>query len=176
VADLRFEPASTSAQLRKRALDVLVSTIAIVALSPVLLLTALLIKLESRGPVYFRQLRMGPEGRPFHIYKFRTFVADSAERQHLFAHLNVHFDPEAPATRIGAVLRRWHLDELPQLFNILKGQMSLVGPAPLIIQEGRRIDERDSRRLSLKPGMLSPWSPRDAPSHTGDERSSAEPA
>ena len=113
----------------KRALDVLVAVVGIVVTSPFLLATALAIKLESRGPVIFRQERVGRNGRSFQILKFRTMV----EGAHLVGpgYLTSKGDPRI--TRVGAFLRRWSLDELPQLFNILRGDMSVIGPRPMIL-------------------------------------------
>jgi exopolysaccharide biosynthesis polyprenyl glycosylphosphotransferase len=156
-----------SSRAIKRAMDVTLSTAALVLLSPLLVAIAAAIRLESGGPVLFRQVRMGGGGRAFQILKFRTMAHDADQRKHEFAHLNKHTDGDAPqmfkilddprTTRIGRVLRRYSLDELPQLFNVLKGEMSLVGARPLILEEDRHVEGWARRRLDLKPGMTGLW-------------------
>jgi lipopolysaccharide/colanic/teichoic acid biosynthesis glycosyltransferase len=123
---------------------------------------ALAIKVESRGPVFFKQRRIGRGGRPLHVVKFRTMVVDAEKQtQELMAAsqqsgwLKLEHDPRI--TRVGRVLRRLSLDELPQLWNILKGQMSLVGPRPLIESEDRQIDGWARSRLELTPGLTGLW-------------------
>ncbi len=131
-------------------------------------LIALLIKRDSPGPVFFRQVRMGCNGRTFRIWKFRTMAADAEERKSEVAHLNQHLQnggdprmfkvPNDPrVTRLGKWLRRYSLDELPQLFNVLRGEMSLVGPRPLVLDEDRYVDSWARQRLDLKPGCTGPW-------------------
>ncbi len=157
-----------SSQLLKRMTDVGVSAAGLVALAPVLALIAALIKLDSRGPVLFRQVRMGGSGRIFRIAKFRTMVADADAHKGEVAHLNKHLDaggdprmfkiPDDPRlTRVGRFLRRYSLDELPQLLNVLRGEMSLVGPRPLIPEEDRHVREWARHRLDLAPGITGPW-------------------
>jgi exopolysaccharide biosynthesis polyprenyl glycosylphosphotransferase len=157
---------SSSSRLLKRSFDVLGATVGLVLLSPFLLLIALVIKLDSRGPVFFRQVRMGEDERTFRIYKFRTMVADAETRKDEVAHLNMHRNgdprmfkvPSDPrVTRVGAFLRRSRIDELPQLINVLKGEMSLVGPRPLILDEDRFVERWARRRLSLRPGITGLW-------------------
>jgi lipopolysaccharide/colanic/teichoic acid biosynthesis glycosyltransferase len=146
----------------KRSLDVLVSATALLLAAPLLVLIAVAIKVESRGPVFFKQRRIGRGGRPLQVVKFRTMVVD-AERQtqELMAGsqhsgwLKLEHDPRI--TRVGRVLRRLSLDELPQLWNILKGQMSLVGPRPLIESEDRQVDGWARSRLELTPGLTGLW-------------------
>jgi lipopolysaccharide/colanic/teichoic acid biosynthesis glycosyltransferase len=127
---------------------------------------ALLIRLDSRGPFFFRQVRMGARDRTFRIFKFRTMVADADARKHEVAHLNMHItdDPrmfkipnDPRVTPIGAFLRRYSLDELPQLINVVKGEMSLVGPRPLILEEDRHVAEWARKRLNLRPGVTGLW-------------------
>jgi lipopolysaccharide/colanic/teichoic acid biosynthesis glycosyltransferase len=126
------------------------------------------IKLDSRGPVLFRQRRIGSHDRPFTMLKFRTMVVDAEQRKHELAHLNRHAlrggDPrmfkipdDPRVTRFGRILRRYELDELPQLWNVLKGEMSLVGPRPLILDEDREVQGWGRRRLELRPGMTGLW-------------------
>jgi lipopolysaccharide/colanic/teichoic acid biosynthesis glycosyltransferase len=133
----------------KRALDLVVATLVLVVTSPFLLAAALAIKVESRGPVIFRQTRVGLDGRPFEILKFRTMV----EGAHLIGpgYLVSQGDPRI--TRIGAFLRRWSLDELPQLFNILCGQMSVVGPRPTLRYQVDQYTDFQRRRLEVLPGV-----------------------
>lgn len=157
---------SRSSLLLKRGMDVSLSALALVLLSPLLLAAAIAIKLDSRGPVLFLQVRMGKDGRAFKILKFRTMQADAEELKHELAHLNKHVGgddrmfkvPHDPRiTRIGEFLRRYSLDELPQLANVLKGEMSLVGPRPLILDEDQYVGGWGRRRLDLKPGITGLW-------------------
>ena len=153
-------PAVRSSRLErtlKRAFDVLVSTTSLVLLAPLFLGVALMIRADSRGPVFFRQLRMGANEQPFRILKFRTMVEDAEARKAELAALNIyaedgdermfkaHDDPRV--TRVGRLLRRTSLDELPQLVNVLSGQMSLVGPRPLVLEEDRHITGWGRSRL-----------------------------
>ena len=165
---LRPPRLSRSSMLLKRTIDVIVALAATIVLAPVFLLIAALIKLDSRGPVFFRQLRMGADGRTFRMYKFRTMAADADSRKGEIADLNKHAGPGGDArmfkvpddprvTRFGRVLRRYSLDELPQLLNVLTDDMSLVGPRPLIMEEDRHVRNWARRRLDLKPGITGPW-------------------
>jgi exopolysaccharide biosynthesis polyprenyl glycosylphosphotransferase len=159
---------SRSSRLMKRTFDLALTIPGLVALAPVLALTAMLIKRDSPGPVFFRQLRMGCNGRTFQIWKFRTMTADADERKQEVAHLNQHLLPGGDArmfkipndprvTKVGRWLRRYSLDELPQLFNIVRGEMSLVGPRPLILDEDQHVSDWARQRLNLKPGCTGPW-------------------
>ena len=132
----------------KRALDLLLSTVGLLCAMPVLIVAALAIKLDSRGPVFFRQQRIGRNFRPFLIYKFRTMVPDARARG---AQITAGADPRI--TRVGHFIRKWKLDELPQLLNVLKGDMSLVGPRPEVPKyvELFRHDYREL--LSVRPGI-----------------------
>jgi lipopolysaccharide/colanic/teichoic acid biosynthesis glycosyltransferase len=150
----------------KRAMDVLVAGIAVVVLSPLLLWAAWRIRASSPGPVFFRQERMGAGGRRFRIFKFRSMYIDADERKQELDHLNKHTEagpkmfkiPDDPRiTPIGAFLRKTSLDELPQLFNVLRGEMSLVGPRPLILDEDKHIVGHGRRRLNLTPGITGLW-------------------
>jgi exopolysaccharide biosynthesis polyprenyl glycosylphosphotransferase len=127
-------------------------------------LVALLIKLTSPGPILFRQQRSGLNGRPFTIYKFRTMVTDAEQRQHELAAMNEMTGPvfkvtnDPRITPIGRFLRKFSLDEFPQLFNVLRGEMSLVGPRPLPVSEVKRFNDlAHRRRLSVKPGLTCLW-------------------
>ena len=159
---------SRSSRLVKRCVDLVVAGVATLVLSPVLALIALAIKIDSAGPVIFKQIRMGEAGEPFEVLKFRTMWLDADKRKHEFAHLNRHLgkngDPrmfkienDPRVTRTGRILRKYFLDELPQLFNVLRGEMSLIGPRPLILDEARYVDDWGHRRLDLKPGMTGIW-------------------
>jgi exopolysaccharide biosynthesis polyprenyl glycosylphosphotransferase len=157
---------SWSSRAVKRTLDVIVAATSLMLLSPVLLAATWCIKRGSEGPVFFRQERMGAGGRRFSILKFRTMAVDADARKDEVAHLNKHTEdgprmfkiPDDPrVTPIGAFLRRWSLDELPQLINVLRGEMSLVGPRPLILGEDEHIRGRRRHRLSLTPGITGLW-------------------
>ena len=150
----------------KRTMDLAGSIFGLIVLSPFLVAMAIAIKLDSPGPVFFRQTRVGLHDEEFEILKFRTMVADADERKHEVAHLNKHKDGDARMfkvehdpriTRTGRFLRHRSLDELPQLINVLRGQMSLVGPRPLIPEEHHHVDGWARRRLDLKPGMTGLW-------------------
>ena len=159
---------SHSSVLLKRAMDLVVSTLGLVLLAPLVAVVAIWIKLDSKGPVFFRQLRMGYGDRTFEILKFRTMTVDADERKHEYADLNKHNcaegDPrmfkipdDPRITRVGAWLRRLSIDELPQLVNVLKGEMSLVGPRPLILEEDQHVVDWRRNRLNLKPGITGLW-------------------
>jgi exopolysaccharide biosynthesis polyprenyl glycosylphosphotransferase len=151
----------------KRALDVVAGTCAVFILAPVFAACALAIKLDSPGPVLFRQRRVGRGDRRFELLKFRSMHVEADAQKGDIAQLNFHGggndrgmfkvreDPRV--TRVGRFLRRYSLDELPQLFNILRGEMSFVGPRPLIEIEDRQIEGRFRRRLSLLPGLTGLW-------------------
>jgi exopolysaccharide biosynthesis polyprenyl glycosylphosphotransferase len=157
-----------SSRLLKRLMDVVLAGTALVVLAPLFGLIALRIKLDSPGPVFFRQIRMGFGNQIFRIYKFRTMAADADARKNEVAHLNMHARnggdprmfkvPDDPrVTRFGAFLRRTSIDELPQLINVFKGEMSLVGPRPLILDEDQYVAEWARKRLDLKPGITGLW-------------------
>jgi len=133
----------------KRGIDIVLSAGGAILFSPVMLITALLIKLDSNGPVFFTQERVGRDKKPFKLYKFRTMKV-GAEKEGL------GFDVEENDSRItliGNFLRRWCIDELPQLFNVLKGEMSIVGPRPTLKYQVDNYTDADARRLEVKPGM-----------------------
>lgn len=153
-----------SARLMKRAMDVTLATCALLAASPVLLIIALAIKLDTRGPVFFRQERGGQGGLPFRIFKFRSMTADAWQKRNAVAQLNESDGPlfkmenDPRVTRVGAFIRKTSLDELPQLFNVVRGEMSLVGPRPLPTEEADRIDGAAGlARLDAKPGITGLW-------------------
>jgi exopolysaccharide biosynthesis polyprenyl glycosylphosphotransferase len=157
---------SDSSRLLKRSLDLAGAVAGLILLTPLFAVTALWIKLDSRGPVFFRQVRMGAGEQAFRVFKFRTMVIDAETRKDEVAHLNMHVNddprmfkvPNDPrVTRVGAFLRRSRIDELPQLFNVIRGEMSLVGPRPLILDEDQHVERWARRRLKLKPGMTGLW-------------------
>lgn len=133
----------------KRAFDIAVSGIMLVLLSPGILLIALLIKLDDAGPAIFTQERVGKDAKLFRAFKFRTMIV-GAEKTGLG--LEVAKDDER-ITRVGRVLRRWTLDEVPQLLNVIKGEMSIVGPRPTVMSQVVRYTPLQRRRLEVKPGM-----------------------
>lgn len=159
VRDFRMTASST---LIKRATDIAGAFLLLLVSSPVMLLTAIAIKLDSRGPMFFRQSRIGRRGDDFEIFKFRTMCAGAEAMRGDVDHLNEthglfksNGDPRV--TRVGGFLRRSHIDELPQLFNVLRGQMSLVGPRPLIPSEDLAITGWYRRRSHIKPGITGAW-------------------
>ena len=136
----------------KRCFDLIVTTFGIIIISPLLLIIALAVKLSSRGPIIFQQVRSGLDCKPFTAYKFRTMV-EGAERMGLGYEVAKN---DSRITKVGKLLRYASLDELPQLFNILKGEMSLIGPRPTIPSEVAKFTERQKMRQQAKPGM-SGW-------------------
>jgi exopolysaccharide biosynthesis polyprenyl glycosylphosphotransferase len=158
----RFDLTRSSAMF-KRAFDVLGALVGLLAVSPLLLVIAAAVKLEDGGPVFFRQQRVGRHGHRFRMLKFRTMVPDAEALKDGLRDRNEAKDglfkiAEDPRiTRVGRLLRRSALDELPQLWNIVRGEMSLVGPRPLVLDEDERIEGWHRRRLELTPGMTGPW-------------------
>jgi exopolysaccharide biosynthesis polyprenyl glycosylphosphotransferase len=148
----------------KRALDCLFSTMLMIALAPVFLVVATLVKVTSPGPVFFRQTRVGLNKRQFSIYKFRTMVANAEQLQHQLLAMNEMSGPvfkikkDPRITPLGRVLRKSSLDELPQLFNVLMGDMSLVGPRAMSLRDYQLFDQDwQRRRFSVKPGITCLW-------------------
>jgi exopolysaccharide biosynthesis polyprenyl glycosylphosphotransferase len=152
-----------SSRALKRGLDVVLSGVALLVLSPLLAVIALAIRLDSRGGSLFKQARIGRHGQPFEIYKFRTMVADAEQQKESLRERNdaqgglfkIFEDPRV--TRIGRALRGSALDELPQLINVLRGEMSLVGPRPLVPDEDIAVQGWQRSRLALTPGITGPW-------------------
>lgn len=152
----------TSQRFAKRAFDLVVGSAVLVLLSPLLLILALVSLVAQGHPIFFAQMRAGLDGKPFRIYKFRTMSHDADERRgEILGSANngpiVKAEHDPRVTRYGRFLRRWSLDELPQLFNVLAGQMSLVGPRPHPFDDVSRYGHRDHRRLLAKPGMTGLW-------------------
>jgi len=149
--------------LAKRLMDASVSFAALIVLTPLMLLVAILIKLTSPGPVFFVQNRVGMNQRQFRLYKFRSMVVDAEARKLAIAHLNERDGPafkienDPRITRIGSFIRKTSIDELPQLFNVLSGEMSLVGPRPPLPDEVARYEWLFRKRLSVKPGITCIW-------------------
>jgi exopolysaccharide biosynthesis polyprenyl glycosylphosphotransferase len=147
----------------KRLVDIAGATVGLVVLSPLLVGTALAIRLRDGPPVLFRQARGGLQGRPFMIYKFRTMIQGAEVRLDEVAYLNTRRGPAFKAdhdpriTQLGSFVRRTSLDELPQLWNVLRGEMSLVGPRPQPVHEVAAYDDWHRRRLSMKPGITGLW-------------------
>jgi lipopolysaccharide/colanic/teichoic acid biosynthesis glycosyltransferase len=133
----------------RRALDVLLAGSLVVVTAPILAIAAIAIRLESGGPVFYRQRRVGKHGRPFDVWKLRTMVP-GAESMGAGIYI-VEGDPRI--TRVGGLLRRFSLDELPNLINVLKGDMAMVGPRPTVQEQVDRYTERQRRRLEVKPGI-----------------------
>jgi exopolysaccharide biosynthesis polyprenyl glycosylphosphotransferase len=163
VMGVRSFELTRSSLLVKRAFDVVCASLGLLAVTPAMLVIAIAIKLDSRGPVFFRQQRVGRHGHRFEIFKFRTMIVGADELKDSLRDRNeakdglfkIARDPRI--TRVGRLLRASALDELPQLINILRGEMSLVGPRPLVLDEDIRVQGWHRRRLELTPGMTGPW-------------------
>jgi exopolysaccharide biosynthesis polyprenyl glycosylphosphotransferase len=160
---LRSLQRTRSSLALKRAIDLVLAAATLTILSPLLLLIAVAIKLSSRGPVLFAQPRVGRDGRHFRMLKFRTMQVGADRLQSQLAHLNELDGPlfkiadDPRVTRFGRLLRRASLDELPQLYNVLRGEMSLVGPRPLVPDESAHVLGRHRDRLHITPGLTGPW-------------------
>ena len=150
--------------LVKRIIDIFISLIGIIILSPIFLITAMLIKIESQGPIIFKQLRAGKESEPFYIYKFRSMKIDAPNKS-----TNDFKDAHVFITKVGKFIRKTSIDELPQLFNILKGDMSIVGPRPVILKEKDLIKLRQEYNIdSLLPGITG-WAQINGRDNIGDK-------
>ncbi len=163
VADVAPQPRSIRARRTKRVVDVVGAIVALVVLAPVVVLTMLAVRCTSRGPIFFVQDRCGLRGRLFRFYKFRTMVVDAETRKADLEHLNEMHGPvfkmqrDPRITWLGAVLRKLSIDELPQLWNVIKGDMSLVGPRPPTPDEVEQYTPRQVQRLGVLPGMTGLW-------------------
>jgi lipopolysaccharide/colanic/teichoic acid biosynthesis glycosyltransferase len=165
-ADRFCPPTATISAVLRRAIDIVVSATALAFASPILLVAAVAIRVESPGPIIYRQRRSGLQGREFDVLKLRTMV-DGAE--HKGAGLAIN-ENDSRITRVGALLRRTSLDELPNLVNVLRGEMSLIGPRPTLPVQVAQYTERERGRLAIKPGITGwaqvngraslPWSER----------------
>lgn len=158
-----YQRKSTAYKFIKRWMDVLLSAAALIVLSPVFLMTAIAIKCEDRGPVFFVQQRAGKDMKPFTMYKFRSMyvnadeklnemMKDNEQTGHAFKIKN---DPRI--TRVGKVIRKFSIDELPQLINIIKGDMSIVGPRPILMFQMEECSEYEKQRLVIQPGLTCYW-------------------
>jgi lipopolysaccharide/colanic/teichoic acid biosynthesis glycosyltransferase len=148
----------------KRAIDVVGSLVMLILLSPILLVTAIAIATTSEGEVIHRQRRIGRDGRPFTMLKFRSMVVGAHEQRHLYEHRNDHdqgpifkIRDDPRVTRVGRVIRRFSIDELPQLVNVLKGDMSMVGPRPPLPEEFETYNVRQQLRTLATPGLTCIW-------------------
>jgi lipopolysaccharide/colanic/teichoic acid biosynthesis glycosyltransferase len=147
----------------KRVLDISSSALLLLLLAPLFLLLAVIVKLTSRGPVFYRWKVAGKEGRLFTGYKFRSMYSNADELKNQLESLNEMSGPvfkltnDPRVTRVGSFLRRYSLDELPQLYSVLKGDMSLVGPRPPLVSEYARFSEYQKQKLAVKPGMTCLW-------------------
>jgi len=156
-------PHNTYALGVKKIMDIFGSLLGIIVLSPLMIMMAILIKLSSAGPVVYKQPRVGLRGRQFELFKFRTMVANADEMRKELEELNEADGPafkiadDPRVTKIGKFLRKTGLDELPQLFNVLKGEMSLIGPRPPLPEETTQYERWQLRRLSVKPGLSCFW-------------------
>lgn len=163
VMELHWEPIPAFGLFVKRLMDVCLSILGLMILSPILLITGIVVRLDSTGPSIYRSRRAGKKGRQFICYKFRTMVEDADELKHQFRHLNERKGPtfkitnDPRVTRIGKLLRKYSLDEVPQLWNVLIGDMSLVGPRPHPLDDCQQYLLDDLRRLEVKPGITGLW-------------------
>lgn len=147
----------------KRGIDLVFSTVGLIVLFPLFLIVGFLIKIDSPGPIFFKQMRVGKNGSTFKIYKFRTMCFDAEEKLKSLKEKNemsgkqfkIKNDPRI--TNIGTFLRKTSIDELPQLVNVLKGEMSLIGPRPALLEEVKEYSEYEKKRLSVLPGCSGLW-------------------
>lgn len=155
---------NTTSRAVKRVVDLIGAICGIILSSPFMILTAIAVKLDSRGPIIFKQCRVGRNGRRFYMYKFRSMCIDAEEKKKELLSMNemgstqifkIHDDPRI--TRIGKFIRKTSLDELPQFFNVLKGDMSLVGTRPPTVDEVETYERTHWRRMSIKPGITGMW-------------------
>ena len=150
-------------KISKRTLDIICSTLGLIILSPVLLIVAILIKLESKGPVIFSQKRVGLNGNEFKMYKFRSMVQNAEELKEKLAKQNEMSGPmfkmkdDPRVTKVGKFIRKTSIDEIPQLINVIKGDMSLVGPRPSLPKEVAKFEPWMLDRLNVKPGLTCYW-------------------
>lgn len=147
----------------KRLADIFLSVLGIIFLSPIMLITAIAIKIESEGPVIFSQQRVGKNGKLFKMYKFRSMIADAEKLKEKLMDQNEMSGPmfkmtdDPRITRVGKIIRKTSIDELPQLFNVIKGDMSLVGPRPNLPSEVEQFSDYHKLKLLAKPGLTCYW-------------------
>ena len=161
----------------KRVLDIVISSISLVVLSPLFLLIAVLIKVESKGPVFFAHKRVGKDGKEIKIWKFRTMVNNAEDLIKKFTpeqmaefKKNFKLENDPRITKIGKILRKTSLDELPQLINILKGELSLIGPRPVIGVELEKYENNKRKFLSITPGLTGYWAANGRSNTTYEQR------
>lgn len=161
----------------KRILDVVISSIALVILSPIFLILAILIKIDSKGPVFFKHTRIGKNGIIFKMYKFRTMYDNAEDMIKEFTpeqmkewKENYKLTNDPRITKMGKFLRKTSIDEIPQLINILKGDLSLIGPRPVIEEELEKYKENKEKFLSVKPGLTGYWAANGRSNTSYDER------
>jgi exopolysaccharide biosynthesis polyprenyl glycosylphosphotransferase len=163
VGEIQVQPRSRISLVLKRTIDIVGGALGLVLAAPLFVLIGVGIRLSSRGPSLFVQERCGLKGRVFRFYKFRTMVPDAEARKESLQQLNEMSGPvfkikrDPRVTRLGAILRKTSLDELPQLWNVLKGDMSLVGPRPPTRDEVEQYTPRQAQRLSVVPGLTGLW-------------------
>ena len=166
-SQLEFENEPTKGfsfyEVIKRTIDIVCSFVGILVLSPLFIVIAIIIKLTSKGPVFFSQKRVGKHGREFDMYKFRSMVVNAEELKEKLAAQNEMSGPmfkmkdDPRVTKVGKFIRKTSIDELPQLWNILKGDMSLVGPRPSLPKEVAQFEDWMYKRLDVKPGLTCYW-------------------
>ena len=161
----------------KRFMDVIISTLGLIILSPLFLVIAILIKLESKGPVFFAHRRIGKNGKEIKIWKFRTMVPNAEELIKSFTpeqmkefKENFKLENDPRITKIGKILRKTSLDELPQLINILKGELSIIGPRPVVKEELDKYGMNKAKFLSVTPGLTGYWAANGRSSTTYEQR------
>jgi len=162
-AGLEYQRKSVLYRFMKRGMDIVASCIGLAVLSPVFLATAIAIKLDDGGPVFFSQLRAGKDGKDFKFYKFRSMRTDAEE---LFAQMQAQNEQTGNAfkikddpriTKVGKFIRKYSIDELPQLVNIIKGDMSIVGPRPILSHQMAACSSYEKQRLNVRPGLTCIW-------------------
>lgn len=162
--DKKIEQTSIYNKYIKRICDIVISFIGLIISLPLFLIIGILIKTESKGPIFFRHERLGKNGKIIKIYKFRTMVKDAEELMQKFSleqkdefEKNFKLENDPRVTKIGKALRRSSIDELPQLLNVLKGELSLIGPRPIVEEELEKYKSNQEKFLSIKPGLTGNW-------------------
>lgn len=161
----------------KRAIDVIISTIGLIVLSPIFLILAIIIKLDSKGPVFFAHTRYGKDGKKFKMYKFRTMYENAQDMINDFTpeqmkewKENFKLQDDPRITKVGKFLRKTSLDELPQIVNIIKGDLSIIGPRPVIEEELEKYGDNKEKFLSVTPGLTGYWQANGRSSTTYEQR------
>ncbi|WP_367114783.1 sugar transferase [Clostridium sp.] len=161
----------------KRCFDVIASIIAVIVISPLYLVIAVLVKLDSPGSIFFKHERLGRDGKIIKVYKFRTMVVNAQqilnnmpEEKKMEFEENFKFEDDPRITKVGKFLRQSSLDELPQLINIIKGEMSVVGPRPIVVKELEKYGVYGDKLLTIKPGLTGNWQVNGRSNTTYEER------